>query len=72
MSESNEVKNELSSKLSKKQVQAKDCICCECDNPAVAFWPIIDIDIPHYPYCRSCLDNAEHSLMIKMLELDLL
>ena len=45
---------------------AKDCKCVECGKQAVAFWPIVDPDIPSYPYCRECLDKAKHELMIKL------
>jgi hypothetical protein len=49
-----------------KEVHAKDCQCCECGKQAVAFWPMVDPDIPHYPYCRECLDKAKNSLLIKI------
>ena len=39
--------------------------CVECGQPAVAFWPLIDPDIPTYPYCRKCLDKAKIELLIK-------
>lgn len=49
-------------------IQACSCKCCECDKQAVAFWPMVDPDIPHYPYCRECLDKVKTSLLIKMEE----
>lgn len=51
-------------------MQAKDCKCVECGEPAVAFWPVIDPDIPSNAYCRSCLDKAQLSLMKKLFALD--
>lgn len=30
-----------------------------CGKPAVAFWPVIDPDIPAEPYCRKCLDKIK-------------
>lgn len=44
-------------------VHAKDCKCCKCGEPAVAFWPMVDPDIPHHPYCRKCLDAAKMRVM---------
>ena len=51
-------------------VKASDCKCCECGEPAVAFWPVIDPDIPSYPYCRKCLDKVKQELMIQLLKID--
>ena len=28
-------------------MNAKDCKCCACGKQAVAFYPIVDPDIPH-------------------------
>lgn len=39
-------------------MEAKDCKCCVCDKQAVAFYPVIDPDIPSYPYCADCLEKA--------------
>jgi hypothetical protein len=50
-------------------VQAKDCKCCECGEPAVCFWPIVDPDIPHHPYCRKCVEDAKIRLLIKLQDL---
>ena len=44
-------------------MKASDCKCCECDQQAVAFWPVVDPDIPSHPYCRECLDKAKIELM---------
>jgi hypothetical protein len=50
-------------------VLASDCKCYVCKAPAVAFWPVVDPDIPSHPYCRKCLDKAKFSTMIKLQEL---
>jgi len=43
---------------------AKNYKCCKCKKKqAVAFWPIVDIDIEPMPWCRSCLDKAKHKLL---------
>lgn len=47
-------------------VKASDCPCCVCGQPAVAFWPVIDPDIPANPYCRPCLDKAQQEMLIKL------
>ena len=39
-------------------MEAKDCKCCKCGKQAVAFYPVIDPDIPSYPYCADCLYDA--------------
>ena len=46
-------------------IYAKDCKCCLCGKPAVAFWPCIDPDIPSEPYCRKCLDKMKKRNYIK-------
>ncbi len=52
--------------MSKKVTYAKDCKCIECGKKAVAFWPMMDPDIPHHPYCRKCLDIAKMKVMIEV------
>ena len=47
-----------------KQTKASDCKCCVCGAQAVAFWPVIDPDIPSHPYCRKCLDKEKLKAMI--------
>ena len=37
---------------------AKDCKCYVCGKQAVAFYPVIDPDIPSTPYCADCLYKA--------------
>ena len=49
---------------------AKNQRCCVCGKQAVAYWPIIDPDIPAYPYCRECLDKAKMELMVMLQEVD--
>lgn len=56
--------------MSDKLVKASDCKCCECGEQAVAFWPVIDPDIPSYPYCRKRLDKAKGELIRMLLEID--
>lgn len=48
-------------------MEAKDCKCCECGQQAVAFWPVIDPDIPAQPYCRKCLDKAKIRVLVNSL-----
>lgn len=45
-------------------MKASECKCIVCGKPAVAFWPIIDPDIPAEPYCRKCLDKAKIKLLV--------
>jgi hypothetical protein len=52
----------------RKLTKASECNCCVCGKPAVAFWPIIEPDIPANPYCRECLDKAKKELLIKLFE----
>jgi len=58
--------------MTKETIKASDCECCICDEQAVAFWPIIDPDIQHYPYCRKCLDEQKTKLIISLSEAGLL
>ena len=53
-----------------KLVKASDCKCCKCGEPAVAFWPVIDPDIPSYTYCRKCLDKAKGELLRQLFDID--
>lgn len=50
-------------------MKATDCKCCVCGKQAVAFWPIIDPDIPDHPYCRKCLDEAKAEALANILGL---
>ena len=45
--------------MDNKEIKASDCKCCTCGKQAVAFWPVIDPDIPSEPYCRECLDKQK-------------
>ena len=51
-------------------MKASECKCCVCGKPAVAFWPMVDPDIPAHPYCRSCLDKAKAEMLMKLFALD--
>ena len=51
-------------------MKASECKCCKCGKQAVAFWPVVDPDIPCYPYCRACLDKEKKELLIKLIEID--
>lgn len=46
-------------------MKASECKCCQCGKQAVAFWPVIDPDIPSAPYCRECLDKAKTRVLIE-------
>lgn len=52
-----------------KKILANDCKCCECGKQAVAFWPVVDIDIPSHPYCRECLDKTKLKLITEIYKL---
>lgn len=47
-------------------MKASECKCVECGKQAVAFWPVIDPDIPSHPYCRKCLDKAKSEIIHKL------
>ena len=51
------------------KMKASECKCIECGQQAVAFWPVVDPDIPSHPYCRKCLDKAKQEAIIKILEI---
>ncbi len=40
-------------------MKASECKCIVCGKQAVAFWPVIDPNIPAEPYCRKCLNEAK-------------
>lgn len=48
----------------RNSMKASECKCVECGKQAVAFWPMIDPDIPAHPYCRKCLDKAKMEVLI--------
>ena len=48
---------------------AKDCKCIECGKQAVAFYPVVDPDIPSYPYCCKCLDKAKNKLTKAVMDM---
>ena len=39
-------------------MEEKNCKCCMCDKQAVAFYPVVDPDIPSNPYCADHLEEA--------------
>lgn len=45
-------------------------MCCKCGKQAVAFWPVIDPDIPANAYCRECLDKAKTKLLLELNKID--
>ena len=47
-------------------MKASECKCVECGRQAVAFFPVVDPDIPSYPYCRECLDKAKMELALAL------
>ena len=49
-------------------MKASECKCILCGRPAVAFWPVIDPDIPSNPYCRDCLDKTKMKMLIELQE----
>jgi len=49
-------------------MKASECKCCQCGKQAVAFWPVIDPDIPSNPYCRKCLDKAKIRLLVELYD----
>lgn len=51
-------------------IQASECKCCVCGKQAVAFWPVIDPDIPEYPYCRKCLDDVKTKTIMNLYGID--
>ena len=34
----------------------------------MAFWPVIDPDIPSNSYCRECLDKAKIRLLVELYD----
>lgn len=47
-------------------MKASECKCVVCGKQAVAFWPVIDPDIPAEPYCRKCLDKIKADTMRRL------
>lgn len=50
--------------------QAKDCKCTDCDKPAIVFYPMINIDIPSYPYCKKCLGRVKLKMLNELHKID--
>ena len=53
-----------------QKMKAKDCKCIICGKQAVAFWPVIDPDIPENPYCRKCLDETKARVIFDIFKAD--
>ena len=47
-------------------MKASECKCVECGSQAVAFWPVLDPDIPEQPYCRKCLYKVKAEMLVKL------
>ena len=60
-------KNKSMAKV-KADIHASECKCIKCGQQAVAFWPVIDLDIQSHPYCRQCLDKIKRELFIKLYQ----
>lgn len=62
----------MSRKLTSKDklIHASDFKCVECGEQAEVFFPVMDPDIPSYPYCKKCANKAHQELIIKILEID--
>lgn len=45
-------------------MKASECKCVECGSQAVAFWPVLDPDIPEHPYCRKCLSKVKAEMLV--------
>ncbi len=52
-----------------KLIYAKHKKCYDCGEPAVAFFPVFDPDIPRHPYCRKHTEERKLSLMKKLIKL---
>ena len=44
--------------------------CTDCNKPAVCWWPACDPDIQSFPFCRNCVEERKHSLMLRLLKID--
>jgi hypothetical protein len=58
-------------KKKNKLTQASDCECCDqkCKEKSVAFWPVMDPDIPANPYCRKHLDEAKNKVLMAIINM---
>ena len=53
------------------KMYAKDYYCVECysqnnETPAESFWPVIDVDIKSYPYCKKHLEERQQELFLEL------
>lgn len=44
--------------------------CIKCGEQAVAFWPVIDIDIETFAWCRKCLNKEKVKFLMKLNKWD--
>ena len=64
------IKNADGSEQSEMQaIHASDFKCVECGKQAEVLFPVMDPDIPSYPYCKKCADKAQRELFIKLCEI---
>lgn len=55
-----------------KTSYAKDFKCCKCKKKqADVWWPYMDVDVPHAPYCRKCVDKMKMEILMKVYETEL-
>lgn len=59
--------NNLTPEYINKKVKASDYKCVECGKQAEVWYPIVDPDIPAYPYCRKCAKKARQKLLLRIL-----
>lgn len=48
------------------EIKASDCKCVDCGKQAEIFWPVFDLDIRSYPYCRTCCEKQKQTLLFKL------
>lgn len=49
-------------------MKSSECKCVVCGKQAVAFWPVVDPDIPSLPYCRKCLDKIKIATLMEVFD----
>lgn len=47
------------------------CRVEKCKKKAVVFWPIVDPDIPEYPYCRKHVEEAKMRVIMEFAKHDI-
>lgn len=48
---------------------AKDFNCTDCGKQAEVLFPVVDPDIPAYPYCIKCAEKRKLKLLDKILKI---